>query len=96
MKPDQSGGDGKGVKQSEMFNYFVYSRLGNNVYCFQKYGTLSTSYYQLPTLSVSLRFLLSVAQNKPHSEQFSLDWLTVKPVEAQSKFILLGVSRRYF
>ena len=30
MKPDQTGGDGKGVKQSEMFNYFVYSRLGNN------------------------------------------------------------------
>ena len=33
-KPDQTGGDGKGVKQSKMFNYFVYSRLGNNVYCF--------------------------------------------------------------
>ena len=30
MKPDQTGGDGKGVKQSEMFNYSVYSRLGNN------------------------------------------------------------------
>ena len=29
MKPDQTGGDGKGVKQSEMFNYSVYSRLGN-------------------------------------------------------------------
>ena len=33
MKLDQTGGDGKGVKQSEMFNYSVYSRLGNN----QKY-----------------------------------------------------------
>ena len=31
MKPDQTGGDGKGVKQSEMFNYSVYSRLGNNI-----------------------------------------------------------------
>ena len=30
MKPDQTGGDGKGVKQSKMFNYSVYSRLGNN------------------------------------------------------------------
>ena len=30
MKPDQTGGDGKGVKQSEMFNNSVYSRLGNN------------------------------------------------------------------
>ena len=30
-KPDQAGGDGKGVKQSKMFNYSVYSRLGNNV-----------------------------------------------------------------
>ena len=30
MKPDQTGGDGKGVKQSEMFNYYVYSRLGIN------------------------------------------------------------------
>ena len=30
MKPDQTGGDGKGVKQSEMFNYSVYSRLVNN------------------------------------------------------------------
>ena len=29
MKPDQTGGDGKGVKQSEMFDYSVYSRLGN-------------------------------------------------------------------
>ena len=26
MKPDQTGGDGKGMKQSEMFNYSVYSR----------------------------------------------------------------------
>ena len=33
MKPDRTGGDGKGVKQSEMFNYFVYSRLGNNTEC---------------------------------------------------------------
>ena len=32
-KPDQTGGDGKGVKQSKMFNYSVYSRLGNNVVC---------------------------------------------------------------
>ena len=31
MKPDQTSGDGKGVKQSEMFNYSVYSRLGNKV-----------------------------------------------------------------
>ena len=30
IKPDQTGGDGKGVNQSEMFNYSVYSRLGNN------------------------------------------------------------------
>ena len=29
MKPDQTGGGGKGVKQSEIFNYSVYSRLGN-------------------------------------------------------------------
>ena len=29
---------GKGVKQSEMFNYSVYSRLGNKIICFeQKY-----------------------------------------------------------
>ena len=25
IKPDQTGGDGKGVKQSEMFNYSVYT-----------------------------------------------------------------------
>ena len=29
-KPDQTGSDGKGVKQSDMFKYSVYSRLGNN------------------------------------------------------------------
>ena len=29
-KHDQTGSDRKGVKQSEMFNYSVYSRLGNN------------------------------------------------------------------
>ena len=29
IKPDQTGGDGKGVKQSEMLIYSVYSRLGN-------------------------------------------------------------------
>ena len=45
----------------------------HSIYCFQKYGTLSISYYQLPTLSVSLQFLLSVAQNKPDSEHFSSD-----------------------
>ena len=28
-KPDQTGSDGIGVQQSEMFNYSVYSRLGN-------------------------------------------------------------------
>ena len=28
-KPDQTGGHGKGMKQSKMFNYSVYSRLGN-------------------------------------------------------------------
>ena len=33
MKPDQTGGDGKGMKQSEMLNYSVYSRLGNNQKC---------------------------------------------------------------
>ena len=33
IKPGQTGGDGKGVKQSEMFNYSVYSRLGNKVNC---------------------------------------------------------------
>ena len=33
IKPDQTGGDGKGVKQSEMFNYSVNSRLGNKVNC---------------------------------------------------------------
>ena len=33
MKPDQTGGDGTGVKQSEMFNYSVYSRLGNKSLC---------------------------------------------------------------
>ena len=32
-KPDQTGSDGKGVKQSEMFNNSVYSRLGNNMVC---------------------------------------------------------------
>ena len=30
MRPDQTGGAGKGVKQSEMLNFSVYSRLGNN------------------------------------------------------------------
>ena len=39
MKPDQTVGDGKGVKQSEMFNYSVYSRLGNKKNC------LSCKYY---------------------------------------------------
>ena len=34
MKPDQTGGNEEGMKQSEMFNYSVYSRLGNNMYCF--------------------------------------------------------------
>ena len=29
IKPDQTGGDGKGVQKSEMCNYSVYSRLGN-------------------------------------------------------------------
>ena len=33
MKPDQTGGDEKGVKQSKMFNYSVCSRLGNNQKC---------------------------------------------------------------
>ena len=33
IKPDQTGDDGKGVKQSEMFNYSVNSRLGKNVNC---------------------------------------------------------------
>ena len=33
IKPDQTGGDGKGVKKSEMFNYSVHSRLGNKVNC---------------------------------------------------------------
>ena len=33
-KPDQTGGDGKGVKQSKMFNYSLYSRLSNNLLCF--------------------------------------------------------------
>ena len=32
-KPDETGGDGKGVKQSKMFKYSVYSRLGDNVFC---------------------------------------------------------------
>ena len=34
IKPDQTGGDGKGVIQSEMFNYSAYSRLGtcNNMF----------------------------------------------------------------
>ena len=35
-KPDQTGGNGKGVKQSEMFNYSVYSRLGNKYECERK------------------------------------------------------------
>ena len=43
----------------------------HSVYHFQKYGALSFSYYQLPTLSVSLQFPLSVAKFKPDSEQFS-------------------------
>ena len=33
IKPGQTGGNGKGVKQSEMFNYSVYSRLGNKETC---------------------------------------------------------------
>ena len=33
LKPDQTGGDGKGVKHLKMFNYSVYSRLGNNTDC---------------------------------------------------------------
>ena len=33
IKPDQTGGNRKGVKQSEMFNYSVYSKLGNKVNC---------------------------------------------------------------
>ena len=33
MNPNQTGGDGKGVKQSEMFNYSVYGRLGNKLNC---------------------------------------------------------------
>ena len=33
MKPDQTGGAGKGGKQSEMFNFSVYSRLGNIYTC---------------------------------------------------------------
>ena len=33
MKLDQTCGDGKGVKQSEMFNYSEYSRLGNYIRC---------------------------------------------------------------
>ena len=37
MKGDQTGGDGKGVKQSEMFNYSVYSRLGNNIQLFHTF-----------------------------------------------------------
>ena len=32
-KPDQTGGDRKGVKQSKMLNYYVYSRLGNKIDC---------------------------------------------------------------
>ena len=40
-------------------------------YCFQKHGTLSFIYYQLPTLSVSLQFLLSVDQIKPDFQHFS-------------------------
>ena len=49
----------------------------HSVNCFQKYGTLSFSYYQLPTLSVSVQYLLSVAQNKPDSGQFSSDCIHV-------------------
>ena len=40
MKPDQTGGDGNGMKQSEMFNYYVYSRLGNNTKCMCKHMIL--------------------------------------------------------
>ena len=36
MKPDQTGGDGKGVKHSEMFHYSVYSRLGNIINALNK------------------------------------------------------------
>ena len=32
-KPDQTGSNRKGVKQSEMFNYSIYSRLGNFIIC---------------------------------------------------------------
>ena len=39
-KPDQTGGDGKGVKQSTMFNYSVYSRLGNNKKCCKRHSAI--------------------------------------------------------
>ena len=39
-KPDQTGGNGKGMKQSKMFNYSVYSRLGNNACWTGKYFTV--------------------------------------------------------
>ena len=49
MKPNKTGGDGKGVKQSKMFNYSVYSRLGNNLHCFHSYHTIycRTSVFEL-------------------------------------------------
>ena len=51
IKPDQTGGDGKGMKQSEMFNYSVYSRLGNNKKClislYHNVVSLRTRYYSL-------------------------------------------------
>ena len=36
---------GKGVKQSEMFNYYVYSRLGNNIQLFHTFLCNSQNYH---------------------------------------------------
>ena len=45
MKPDQTGVDGQGVKQSEMFNYSVYSRLGNNPECLTEFSNINRITY---------------------------------------------------
>ena len=47
MKPDQTGDDGKGVKQSEMFNYYVYSRLGNKLVCFSQLARVLDIIYEV-------------------------------------------------
>ena len=61
-KPDQTGSDWKGVKQSEMFINSVYSRLGNNNYCHIHL------LQQLPELSMETEALWPVKKLQPERE----------------------------